>query len=320
MQGLGLRMILVKTEAEALDLRARIDKRESFEELARKYSIDSSASAGGFLGVLNLTDLRQEFRDSLSGVHPGETSRIIKLSEGYALLQLLTETETQWQTQNDAALQFFKQERFRDAEVSLLAAIQAAEHFGSLDARLVTSLDNLAQVYHAQKNYDAAEPLYKRALDIKEKMLGADDPDIGASMINLAALYRDQGNTAAAVPLYQRALEIAEKAFGPENSNVVASIVNLAGLYHDQENYAAAEPLYKRALAVQEKTLGPEHPDVAISLVSLAELYQDQEKFAMAEPLYRRALAIDEKTFGPNDPNVGISMSNLALVEENLGN
>src|SRR5262245_22766726 len=121
-------MILVKTEAEALDLRARIDKHESFEELARKYSIDPSASAGGFLGVLNLSDLRKEFQDGLSKIRQGQVSPVIKLSEGYVLLELLTETESRWQTQNDAALHFLEQGQFHEAEVSLLAAIQEAEH------------------------------------------------------------------------------------------------------------------------------------------------------------------------------------------------
>jgi len=48
-QDLSLRIIVVKTEVQALDLRARIQKGESFEELARKYSAGTSASAGGYL-------------------------------------------------------------------------------------------------------------------------------------------------------------------------------------------------------------------------------------------------------------------------------
>jgi len=346
-------MILVKTEAEALDLRARIQKRESFEELARKYSIDSSASAGGFLGVLNLTDLRKEFQNGLSGLHPGEIGPIVKVSEGYALLQLLTETESRWQTQNDAALRALEQGQFREAEVSLLAAIREAEHFGSLDARLASSLNNLAEVYHAQKNYAAAEPLHKRALAIREKVLGPEHLDVSVSLNNLAGLYQDQKNYSAAEPLYKRALAVKEKTLGPDNPDVGASLINLAALYRDQGNTEAAEPLYKRALAIAEKAFGPEDPNVVASLinlaglyhdeekysaaeplykralaiqenvtnlVSMAELYQDQENYAAAEPLYKRALAIDEKTFGPDHPNVGMSLFNLALLEENLEN
>ena len=71
-QNIGLRMISVKTEAEARDLRARTQKGESFEELARKYSADSTGPAGGYLGTFALSDLRKEFQDGLAGLRPGD--------------------------------------------------------------------------------------------------------------------------------------------------------------------------------------------------------------------------------------------------------
>src|SRR5262249_8022921 len=46
--GVGLRLIVVKTEEEAAGLRNRLQAGEAFEELAKKYSSDASASAGGY--------------------------------------------------------------------------------------------------------------------------------------------------------------------------------------------------------------------------------------------------------------------------------
>ena len=40
------------------------------------------------------------------------------------------------------------------------------------------SLNNLAHLYRAQGRYADAEPLYKRALAIREKALGPDHPDV----------------------------------------------------------------------------------------------------------------------------------------------
>jgi tetratricopeptide (TPR) repeat protein len=40
-----------------------------------------------------------------------------------------------------------------------------------------TSLNNLAYLYQAKGDYDSAEPLYKRALEIAEKVLGAEHPN-----------------------------------------------------------------------------------------------------------------------------------------------
>ena len=56
----GLRIIAVRTEAEAATLRAQIQAGASFEGLAREHSQDPSASAGGYIGLLRLADLKAE--------------------------------------------------------------------------------------------------------------------------------------------------------------------------------------------------------------------------------------------------------------------
>ena len=67
---LGLRLIVVKTEAEATGLRARLIAGESFEELAKNYSTDSSAAGGGYLGPVAVGDLRPEIQEALAGLAP----------------------------------------------------------------------------------------------------------------------------------------------------------------------------------------------------------------------------------------------------------
>jgi len=168
-------------------------------------------------------------------------------------------------------------------------------------------LDDRAQ--HAE-----AEPLYGRALEIRQKVLGPEHPDTATSLDNLAGLYDSQGRYAEAEPLHRRALEIGEKALGPEHPHTATSLNNLAELYRAQGRYAEAEPLYQRALGIRHKVLGPEHPDTATSLNNLAELYRAQGRYAEAEPLHQRAVAIDEEVHGPDHPDVATSLNNLAAV------
>ncbi|MDA2934328.1 tetratricopeptide repeat protein, partial [Acidobacteria bacterium AH-259-D05] len=167
--------------------------------------------------------------------------------------------------------------------------------------------------------YAQAEPLYQRALAIREKALGPEHPQVSDSLNDLAILYWDQGKYAQAEPLHQRARAIWEKALGPEHPDVARSLNNLAGLYRDQGKYAQAEPLYQRARAIWEKALGPEHPDVADSLNNLAILYWEQGKYAQAEPLAQRALAIREKALGLEHPDVARSLNNLAGLYRDQG-
>src|SRR5262245_18909927 len=146
--------------------------------------------------------------------------------------------------------------------------------------------------------YDESRPAAERALELREKALGPESPDVAASLNNLANLYSDKGDYAKAEPLYQRALDIREKAIGSEHPNVAAFLNNLANLYRLKGDYAKAEPLYQRALDISEKALGPEHLDIAPSRNNLAILYRVKGDYAKAETLYQRTLHICEKALG----------------------
>ena len=58
------------------------------------------------------------------------------------------------------------------------------------------------------------EPLIKRSLMIREKVLARDHPHVARSLNNLADLYERQGRYADAEPLYLRAAAIREAALG----------------------------------------------------------------------------------------------------------
>ena len=73
------------------------------------------------------------------------------------------------------------------------------------------SLNNLAGLYYTQGRYAEAEPLYKRALAIREKTLGPDHPDVANSLNNLAGLYQDQRRYADAESLYKRTLAVRQE-------------------------------------------------------------------------------------------------------------
>ena len=100
------------------------------------------------------------------------------------------------------------------------------------------SLNNLAVLYDNQGKYDKAEPLYQRALTIREKVLGPDHPDTATSLNNLAVLYDNQGKYDKAEPLYQRALTIYEKVLGPDHPHTA--------IIFEQSDDAAPDTRQKR--------------------------------------------------------------------------
>ena len=182
----------------------------------------------------------------------------------------------------------------------------------NLESQEAATLLNGAGCYlRTRVRFEEAGIFLKRALDIREKILDENHPDIAKSLNSIAGLYKDQGKYAEAESHYRRALDIREKVLEQDHPDVAKSLHNLAGLYRRQGKYDEAEPLYRRALEIRERVLKPEHPDVATSLNDFAILLREQGKNDEAEPLYKRALDIFEKVLESDHPDVARCLNNL---------
>ena len=161
-ESIGLRLIEVRSEAEAAGIRAQVQNGASFEALAKAHSVHASASAGGYLGLLQLTDLKPELQRALNGLAPGRISAVTPLDGEFALFQRLSMEEVNWVVSNDAGIQAFEQRRYDAAAQSFRQAVQYAEKLTPADYRLEDSLHGLAETYRLQKKYNEAEPVYRR--------------------------------------------------------------------------------------------------------------------------------------------------------------
>ena len=161
--------------------------------------------------------------------------------------------------------------------------------------------------------------LARLALNIAEKINGADHLRTAESLDDLGSLLFDKGDYEGAEPLYRRALAITEKAQGFDGPDTGMRLNNLGLLLSDKGDYEGAELLLRRALAISEKAQGSEHPETGIRLNNLGLLLSDKGDYEGAELLYRRALAIAEKVKGPDHPETGISLNNLGLLLSDKG-
>jgi serine/threonine protein kinase/tetratricopeptide (TPR) repeat protein len=90
----------------------------------------------------------------------------------------------------------------------------------------------------------------KRALEIKERVLGALHPDTAWSIGNVGVALHELGRDAEAEPFCRRALETVERLVGPENTRGATALYNwaetLLGLGRTQE----ARVAFERAIAI----------------------------------------------------------------------
>lgn len=197
---------------------------------------------------------------------------------------------------------------------------------GSSHLEIVDSLEHVARLYlsrwwHMDEwKIKESETLRRQALEIQEKILGPDRPEIAERLDNLAVVYSQYQKSVRDIPLFQRALVIRERALGPKHPDVARSLHNVANQYSERETIDAdggtqeAErfPVIRRALSIREEAFGPDHPEVAESLASLVSLYECNGRFDKAEPLLERVLTILQKCLPPEHPSVVWGLSALA--------
>lgn len=232
---------------------------------------------------------------------------------------MTTDTQRSWEERTvrgvSAAFPDPEFENWRECARLLSHALQCEKYIStqSLEsATAATLLRNAGFYLHRRAQYAAAEPLYKLALAMREKVCGQEHSETADILSKLAWLYSDQGKYAKSELLDEQALKIREKVLGPDHSETATSLNNLATTYEHQGKYSQAELLFQRALHLKEKTVGPEHPDTATAMSNLAALYQDLRRYTDAEPLLRQSLLIREKILGAEHPDTATSLQFLA--------
>jgi len=179
--------------------------------------------------------------------------------------------------------------------------------------------DTMGWTYLDLGSYPEARKQLQQALDLRRRVLGAEDAKTLKTMTSIGRVAFQQGKYAEAEALQSQALDAQSRVLGPEHPDTLASMNSLAVVYEEEGKYAQAEGLDTQILEIQKRVLGPEHPDTLRSMSSLAVVYDDEGKHTQAEGLYAQTLEVRERVLGPEHPETLMSMSNLALVYEYEG-
>jgi len=82
-------------------------------------------------------------------------------------------------------------------------------------------MDYVSQWLLLMGSYPESQPLYGRALAIREEQLGADHPYVAISLGNLGKLYTLMERFTEAEELFLRALPLAERVLGVDHPRTV---------------------------------------------------------------------------------------------------
>lgn len=198
---------------------------------------------------------------------------------------------------NNRALAAMGKGNYTETESLFKQAIAQSEKEPAADKRgLALELNNLATLYRDEAQFDMtlAEPLFRRALAIREDSLGPEHPETAQTLSDMALLYFYEERYADAEVFAKRALPGQEKFNGPESYEISLTLNRLGISERNLGKFEEAEVALKRALAIREKHLSSHHPAIATSLENLASLYAMEGKMDKAAALLARAQAIRE--------------------------
>ncbi|MDI9408092.1 MAG: tetratricopeptide repeat protein [Candidatus Pacebacteria bacterium] len=221
-------------------------------------------------------------------------------------------------------LQIFLKHAGRYGEFTLFLARlynqQMEAEFGPDHPDTANSLNQLAIALRVNpENYDKAEILHRRALEIYENSCGFDHPKAADTLVLLAPFVLAKGNSVEQTKdLLRRALIIREK-FGSNNLSAARTYLSYAGFMNMIAEWDIAETYYLRALAIYEMILGPYHPETLSCHNGIIKMMYDKDDKTNIEKSLRRIIEIREVQLGVNHPLTIRSNDDLAtiLLEQN---
>jgi non-specific serine/threonine protein kinase/serine/threonine-protein kinase len=174
-------------------------------------------------------------------------------------------------------------------------------------------------VYDNLGIYSEAHSLLDRAVHIRRRLLGYDNPDTldSASWLGITMLY--EGHYANSEKLERETFDTQRRVLGPENESTLRSMHVLAWSLEEQAHYREAEQLYRAGLKIERRVLAPEHRQTLNSMNNLANCLHEQGRYQEAESIDRQLVEVRRRVAGPEDPDTLNAMNNLANVLQDEG-
>ncbi|RNA12680.1 tetratricopeptide repeat [Brachionus plicatilis] len=176
-----------------------------------------------------------------------------------------------------------------------------------------------ATLYEKGINYEKSLEYKKKALEMHQKLLPENHPDIADSLNNIGVSYYNLGKHQESLEYDIKALEMRQKLL-PENHPEIARSLNNIGISYDNlGKYQESLEYYKKALEMRQKLLPENHPDIARSLNNIGVSYDNLGKHQESLEYKKKALEMRQKLLPENHPDIARSLNSIGISYGNLG-
>lgn len=262
--------------------RGRYTKAKPFNEQAIKLRQDGQNKGMLLVSINNYAVLKKETGLYIEAETDLKKALELAKSQNDALAKSLI--------YNNLAMTYLDMNKLKDAENMMNTSIsEAATVLKENSSNFIKLKINLANVYRFQKNYTGAEELYKKAIAVKEKKLGA-HPDLASLKKGLAQLYMEMGKTQEVEKLLNDAYDINKRKLGENNPATVSAQQELANFHRFNNNPAKALELMNKVVEKKKTIYGESHPVYMQALEDLALAQWQSDKLTDAKGNYTQVL------------------------------
>lgn len=171
-----------------------------------------------------------------------------------------------------------------------------------------TAHEQARSLFERGQYFDAL-PLAKRAVAIREGILGSTHQEVATALTTLGLIHGTLIDLSQAKPLLERALDIRQSTFGPSDPRVGESLTDLATVLYAGGDFVRAIQTLEQSLAIRERALGTSHADVAVTLTHLAIAERGLSRLEQARTKAERAIAILRATQPPKPRDLAMAVN-----------
>ena len=206
-----------------------------------------------------------------------------------------------------------KRARLKQAELVVRRALEiAAQARDTLG--YISSVDALAEVFTAMKNYSATERLLQEGIRL-EASLPHPDPLRTARRIHYLGIVRHRaGKSDDAVPALEKAVHLHEQNLGTDHDETMCALAELGAVHRARGCHELAQRCLHHAVRHFQNTKGASASESIETLSQLVGSFEDAGDRESASNEYERLLVLIEREVGRNQDEIGEMQFSVASV------
>ena len=177
----------------------------------------------------------------------------------------------------------------------------------------------LGFIYSEQGDYPSALSYLGKTLNIRQKTLPAQHPDLATAYNDIGSMYYKSGDYPKALSSFQEGLDIRAKVLPADHPDLATSYNNLGSVHSMMGEYSNAVLFIGKGLAMCQRALPLDHPTLATVYSNMGSVYFCMGEYSTALCWFEKGLEMRQRLLPADHPALAASYNDIGSVYSNVG-